>query len=144
MLAVDQGTGGPKVGLVSLAGSIAWTEHLPVPTAHTSDGGATQDAGLWWDLITASARRALASGVIDPGRVVAVSCTGQWASTVPVDGDGLPVGPCLAQPRGRGLAESAPSQDRLAGPRWLPPRMHFLSSMVFRERRTTSVLPLFR
>ena len=94
MLAVDQGTGGPKVGLVSLAGSIAWTEHLPVPTAHTSDGGATQDAGLWWDLITASARRALASGVIDPGRVVAVSCTGQWASTVPVDGDGLPVGPC--------------------------------------------------
>ena len=28
-------------------------------------------------------------------RVVAVACTGQWASTVPVDADGEPVGPCL-------------------------------------------------
>ncbi len=94
VLAVDQGTGGPKVGLVSLTGSIAWTEHLPVPTAHITDGGATQDAGLWWDLITSSARRALSSGVVDPDRVVAVSCTGQWASTVPVGADGVPVGPC--------------------------------------------------
>ena len=27
--------------------------------------------------------------------VVAVACTGQWASTVPVDAAGEPVGPCL-------------------------------------------------
>jgi len=94
VLAVDLGTGGPKVGLVSLAGAIAWTEHRPVVTSHTADGGATQDAAQWWDLVCDSARRALGSGVVDPGRVVAVSCTGQWASTVPVGADGVPVGPC--------------------------------------------------
>ena len=31
-LAVDLGTGGPKVGLVSLTGVIACSEHLPVET----------------------------------------------------------------------------------------------------------------
>ena len=32
VLAVDLGTGGPKVGLVSLTGVIACSEHLPVET----------------------------------------------------------------------------------------------------------------
>jgi len=94
VLAVDLGTGGPKVGLVSLTGVIAWTEHQAVPTDLGPGGRATQDAGLWWDLIRASARRAVASGVIPVERIVAVSCTGQWASTVPVDDQGSPVGPC--------------------------------------------------
>jgi len=94
VLAVDLGTGGPKVGLVSLTGTIAWHEHRPVPTRTGPGGEATQDAGLWWDLVRDTARRALASGAVDPGDVVAVSCTGQWASTVPVDAAGLPVGPC--------------------------------------------------
>ena len=94
MLAVDLGTGGPKVGLVSLIGEIAWSEHHAVPTETGPDGRATQDASLWWDLIRDSARRALDSGVVPRDRVVAVSCTGQWASTVPVDGTGGPVGPC--------------------------------------------------
>jgi xylulokinase len=94
VLAVDLGTGGPKVGLVSLSGVIACTEHLPVPTQLGPDGEATQDAGLWWDLIRGAARRAVGSGVVRADRIVAVSCTGQWASTVPVDAGGLPVGPC--------------------------------------------------
>jgi xylulokinase len=94
VLAVDLGTGGPKVGLVSLAGVIAWHEHHAVPTRVGPGGEATQDAGLWWDLVCDAARRALASGAVDPTAVVAVSCTGQWASTVPVDATGLPVGPC--------------------------------------------------
>jgi len=94
VLAVDLGTGGPKVGLVSLTGTIAWSEHRPVTTETGPDGRATQDAGVWWDLVRDAARRALDAGVVPPERVVAVSCTGQWASTVPVDAGGVPVGPC--------------------------------------------------
>ena len=126
VLAVDQGTGGPKVGLVSLAGRIAWTEHLPVTTDHTPDGGATQDAARWWELITGSARRALDSGVVDPSRVVAVSCTGQWASTVPVDGGGIPVGPCQLWSDTRGapharqvIAGPVAGYDPVAAVRWI-------------------------
>jgi len=106
VLAVDLGTGGPKVGLVSLTGTIAWHEHHAVPTRVGPGGEATQDAWLWWTLITDAARRALASGVVAPADVVAVSCTGQWASTVPVDADGLPVGPCQLWSDTRGAPHS--------------------------------------
>jgi xylulokinase len=95
VLAVDLGTGGPKVGLVSLTGVIAHKEHLPVRTHRSSEGGATQDAEQWWDLVCAGAQRAVGSGVVSAEQIVAVSCTGQWASTVPVDAAGHPVGDCL-------------------------------------------------
>ncbi len=94
-LAVDLGTGGPKVGLVSLTGIVAYREHLPVVTRRSDDGGATQDAAEWWRLIRRSARRAVESGTVAEADIVAVSCTGQWASTVPVDRSGVPVGDCL-------------------------------------------------
>jgi xylulokinase len=109
VLAIDLGTGGPKVGLVSLTGVIAWSEHLPVVTRRSPDGGATQDAEEWWRLITSSARRAVRSGLIPAGRIAAVSCTGQWSSTVPVDTAGHPVGECLMwfDTRGAGLVRHA-------------------------------------
>lgn len=113
VLAIDLGTGGPKVGLVSLTGTIAWHEHRAVPTVHSPGGGATQDAELWWELICDSARRALASGVVDTAAVVAVSCTGQWASTVPVDAGGMPVGPCQLWSDTRGGPHS---REVIAGP----------------------------
>jgi xylulokinase len=94
-LAVDLGTGGPKVALVSLTGRIAWYDHAPVETLRHPGGGATQDPEAWWSLVTDAARRALAAGVVPPDRVVAVGCTGQWASTVPVDAAGRPVGECV-------------------------------------------------
>jgi xylulokinase len=94
-VAVDLGTGGPKVGLVSLTGRIASTEHVRIPTRFLPDGGAVQDAEEWWRVISGSIRNALAGGVVQPGQVVALSCTGQWASTVPVAEDGRPVGDCV-------------------------------------------------
>ncbi len=106
VLAVDLGTGGPKVGLVSLTGHIAWSEHLLVPTRLLPGGGAVQDAEGWWRVVTGSARRGLAAGVVDPARVVAVSCTGQWASTVPVGEDGRPVGDCVLWMDTRGAPHS--------------------------------------
>ncbi|MBX3028300.1 FGGY-family carbohydrate kinase [bacterium] len=95
VLAVDLGTGGPKVGFVSLAGRIAWQEHLLVTTRRLPGGGAVQDAEAWWRLIADAARRGLASGAVAPGAVAAVSCTAQWASIVPVDAEGRPVGDCI-------------------------------------------------
>src|SRR6185436_18594458 len=102
VLAVDLGTGGPKVGLVSLTGRIAWRDHCPVATRRLPGGGAVQDAEEWWKLVLDAAGRALASGVVAPSRVEAVSCTGQWSSTVPVDETGRPVGDCLLWMDSRG------------------------------------------
>ncbi len=101
-LAVDLGTGGPKVGLVRLDGEVLWQEHRPVTTAWSEGGGAVQDAGRWWELVADSATRALQSGVVDPNEVAAVSVTGQWSSTVPVDEKGQPVGQCILWMDSRG------------------------------------------
>ncbi|HWD52470.1 MAG TPA: FGGY-family carbohydrate kinase [Acidimicrobiales bacterium] len=95
VLAIDIGTGGPKVGLVSLDGVVAWSRFVPVATDHLPDGGVIQDAEAWWRLIIEAARGGVGSGAVPPDQIVAVSCTGQWASTVPVDAAGHPVGPCV-------------------------------------------------
>jgi xylulokinase len=106
VLAVDLGTGGPKVGLATLDGRIVWSEHLPVRTVHGPGGAATQDAGEWWQLVVEATRRAMLATASGPEEVAAVGITGQWASTVPVDADGLPVGDCLMWMDGRGAAHS--------------------------------------
>ena len=42
-LSIDLGTGGPKIGLVSLDGEVLDYELHAVETTYTPDGGATQD-----------------------------------------------------------------------------------------------------
>jgi xylulokinase len=95
VLAVDLGTGGPKVGFVSVTGRVAWQDHVAVGTQWLSGGGAVQDPAEWWRIISEAVRRGLASDRVNASQVVAVAVTGQWASTVPVDASGLPVGPCI-------------------------------------------------
>lgn len=113
VLAVDLGTGGPKVGLVSLDGQVAWSDHIAVTTDFGPAGAATQDAELWWRLVGDATRRALAQTGIPGGQVVGISVTGQWASTVPVAADGRPTGPCVTWMDTRGAPHS---RRALAGP----------------------------
>lgn len=102
VLAIDLGTGGPKVGFVSLRGVVAWHGFEAVETRHSDDGGAVQDADAWWRAVIRLTRQGLAAGVVAADRVVAVSVTGQYASTVPVDAAGVPVGDCLLWMDSRG------------------------------------------
>jgi len=95
VLAVDLGTGGPKVGFVALDGTVLWCDHVEVTTSYGDDGSATQDAEGWWTIIADATRRGLAETGASGEQVVGVSITGQWASTVPVGADGRPVGPCV-------------------------------------------------
>jgi xylulokinase len=113
VLAVDLGTGGPKVGLVTTRGEIAWWEHRPVRTRQGPGGEATQAAEEWWRLVVESTRTGLAATGLAGDRVVAVAVTGQWASTVPVDRSGVPVGDCVMwmDSRGRHLSRAV-----VAGP----------------------------
>ncbi len=94
-LSIDLGTGGPKIGLVTLDGDVLDYELHAVATTFTSDGGATQDPALWWQLVSDATRRLMHRPDVTKERVRAVAVTGQYASTVPVDAHGLPTGPCL-------------------------------------------------
>ncbi len=88
ILAVDLGTGGPKVALVSTDGEIAGHEFEKTELLLFPDGGAEQDPADWWRAITTAAKRLLARGLVPADSVVAISLTTQWMGTVPVDRDG--------------------------------------------------------
>lgn len=93
VLTIDLGTGGPKVAFVNTEGVVLWWEHTTIATTLGEGGLATQDAGHWWEVIRAGISRGLR--VVPAADVRAVAVTGQWASTVPVDAQGRPTGPCV-------------------------------------------------
>lgn len=90
-VAVDLGTTELKVAIVTLRGKIVWSASRELATSLGPDGSATQDAREWWRLVCELVREG-AARVPD---IAAVACTGQWASTVPVDDAGVPVGDCV-------------------------------------------------
>src|SRR5215204_6062159 len=110
-LAIDLGSGGLKVGAVSLTGEIAAVEEQSYETERLPGGGAVQDASAWWEMVRELARSILDG--IPSEQVVAVACTGQWASTIPVDEAGGPVGPCVMWLDTRGARYS---RDVIGGP----------------------------
>jgi xylulokinase len=95
VLAVDLGTGGPKVAVISAQGRIAAHAFEKVPIALGSDGGAEQMPQDWWDAIGRAGRRAVAESGVDPGSIVGVGCTAQWSGTVAVGADGEAIGPSI-------------------------------------------------
>lgn len=113
VLAVDLGTGGPKVALVSRSGRIAAHATRPVATRLIPGGGAEQDPAAWWDAIVAASHELLGSGAVTPDAVVAVACTAQWSGTVACAPDGTPLRPAIIWMDSRG----APSiRRRTSGP----------------------------
>jgi xylulokinase len=108
VLAVDLGTGGPKVALISGTGRITAHAFAKVGIALGRDGSAEQDPGEWWDAIVASARQVMADSGVDPGAVIGVGCTAQWSGTVAVGADGEAIGPSIIwmDSRGAGAVRS--------------------------------------
>lgn len=59
ILAVDRGTSGPKVGLVSPAGHVLASEVEQMPLLLLPNQGAEQDPEAWWQAIRRATRRLL-------------------------------------------------------------------------------------
>jgi len=91
VLAIDLGTGGPKVALVSTRGQIVGHEFEETELSLLPGGGAEQDPNDWWRAIATAAKRLLGRGLVPAERIVAMSCTGQWMGTVAVDRGGRPL-----------------------------------------------------
>jgi xylulokinase len=95
ILAVDLGTGGPKVGAVGLDGALLARHHAEVPTLDTADGGREQDVEAWWDGIRAGVACFLDTGTVRGEDLHAVGLTAQYSSMVAVDAEGAALGNCL-------------------------------------------------
>ncbi|MGE0511043.1 MAG: FGGY-family carbohydrate kinase, partial [Acidimicrobiia bacterium] len=106
-LAIDLGTGGSKIAAVDAHGTVRASAFASIETTFSEDGGATQDTDQWWLGIVESVRELASSTRTPPRNCLGVGITGQWGSTVPVDGDGRALGPCLLWADDRGGALSA-------------------------------------
>src|SRR5262245_51672716 len=113
VLALDLGTGGPKVALVGLDGEVVGAEREPNAVTHLPGGGAEQDPADWWRAIVAAGRRLLERFPGERDRVLAVAITGQWAGTVAVDAAGEPLCPAVIWLDSRG---SGPVRRLAGGP----------------------------
>jgi len=102
VLAVDLGTSGPKVALVSNEGSVIGKATESVELLLDGTGGAEQDPRAWWSAIVTATRRTLAA--TSGTDVAAISVTSQWSGTVAVDVAGEPIGNAIIWMDSRGAA----------------------------------------
>jgi len=110
VLAVDLGTSGVKVALVTMQGQILGHVHRPM-TYELHGATAEQSPDDWWTALCEAARALLAQGHVPVEAVKAVSCTGQWSGTVPVDGEGRALAKAITWMDSRG----APYVRKLVG-----------------------------
>ena len=89
ILAIDLGTGGPKVALASTEGDIIGHEFEKTELLLLPNGGVEQDPADWWRAIATAAKRLLGRDLVPAGSIVAISCTTQWMGTVAIDRDGI-------------------------------------------------------
>jgi xylulokinase len=91
VLAIDLGTGGPKVGLVNQSGYVVSSAFTPVKLSFLPDGGAEHEPGEWWATIVSCVKKVMQAAQVAPEAVVAVGVTSMWSVTLPVDERGQPL-----------------------------------------------------
>ncbi len=91
VLALDLGTSGLKLALVTVRGHIVASAVEPYPLHLLPHGGAEQDPADWWDAVVRGTKRVVADSGVDPAGVIGVGCSSQWSGTVPVDTEGRPL-----------------------------------------------------
>ena len=118
ILAVDLGTSGVKVALITIEGRVAGWESEPVALRVLPGGGAEQRPDDWWDGLVAAAGRLLRSRPAAARDIAAVCCSTQGEGTVPVDRRGPaaherhPVDGHARRAGARAASSTAPSTTR--------------------------------
>jgi len=95
VLAVDLGTSGMKVALITVSGRVLAWESEPVRLLITPDGGAEQSPDEWWAAFLSAAGRLLKRDTGYGASVRAMCCSTQGEGTVPVDKDGNALMNCI-------------------------------------------------
>ncbi|MBK7218730.1 MAG: FGGY-family carbohydrate kinase [Candidatus Promineofilum sp.] len=91
ILAIDLGTSGPKVALVTPQGQVVDCRAGACRLTILPGGGAEQAPDEWWAAIRATLAELLAANPDAVGRIAAIGCTSQWSGTVAVGEDGRPL-----------------------------------------------------
>jgi xylulokinase len=88
ILAIDLGTSGPKVGLVTPRGEVLDCRTEPLQITVLPGGGAEQNPDDWWLAIKSALASLLADKPQAAAQIAIIGCTSQWSGTVAVDREG--------------------------------------------------------
>ncbi len=105
ILAIDLGTSGPKVALLSIHGEIIDSEFEEVKLLLVENGGAEQSPDEWWRAIDVSVKRLLSRKPVPSSDIIAIASTTQWSGTVAVDKTGKALGNAIIWMDSRGVAD---------------------------------------
>lgn len=92
ILALDLGTSGMKVALITVSGKVIGWESEPVRLILTPDGGAEQSPEDWWQAFLSAAGRLMKRKQDSASSVIAVCASTQGEGTVAVDREGNALG----------------------------------------------------
>ena len=95
LLAIDHGTSGIKVALVTTLGQVVDFEFEPTPTHYFEGGGAEQDPEDWWQAFLKASKRLIGKGTVSKNSIIAISVSSTFSSTVAVNQEGKPLMNCL-------------------------------------------------
>ena len=119
-LAIDLGTGGPKVAVVGVDGAILGSAQVTVHTTFGAHGAAEQDPEEVWQAVASATRMAIAESPAGTSDTIdIVYPTSQWSSIVPVGVDGRATGPMLVWMDRRGGSYARSLLRDGATARWL-------------------------
>ncbi len=104
ILAVDLGTSGVKVALLTVEGRLLGWESQPIGLLILPDGGAEQCPDEWWQAFLSTTRRLLARRLVPAGDIKAICCSTQGEGTIPVGRDGNALMNCILWMDMRGAA----------------------------------------
>ncbi|MBL8103502.1 MAG: FGGY-family carbohydrate kinase [Anaerolineales bacterium] len=95
ILAVDLGTSGMKVALITVSGKVIGWEAEPIQLMLTPDGGVEQSPDEWWAAFLSASKRLIGKNQASARLIRAVCCSTQGEGTIPVDKDGNALGNCI-------------------------------------------------
>lgn len=85
VLALDLGSSGLKTAIVSEHGEVVARAYEAYDIIRLPNGGAEQDAELWWQLCMKSARQVIAAAKVPAEQIAGICCDSQYFLTVPVN-----------------------------------------------------------
>ncbi len=95
ILAVDLGTSGMKVALITVSGKVLGWEAEPLQLMLTPDGGVEQSPDEWWAAFLSASKRLIGKNQASASLIRAVCCSTQGEGTIPVDKGGNALGNCI-------------------------------------------------
>ena len=133
LIGLDLGTTGCKSMVFDTTGQILGEHYIEYEVTFLPDGGAEQDAELWWQYAAEAVAAAVRKAGIDPKEAAGISVSSQGCAFVPVGRDGKPLANAISWYDTRALPQARALYARYGEKELFYRLGHPAESLVFPE-----------